>query len=445
MTKSALLIATALAIVVTATGARAADPAAARTRIDAQLDRDYPDLDALYRDLHAHPELGFQETRTAGLLAARMRKLGFTVTEHLAKTGLVAILRNGPGPLVMVRTELDGLPVEEKTGLAYASHDQQQRDGKPVFTDHACGHDTHMAAWIGTAEALIALKSQWHGTLMFVAQPAEESGGGARQMIDEGLFKRFGKPDYAFGVHVLPYAAGTVLVKQGPTTAAFDSLRILFHGVGAHGSMPDKSIDPIVEAAHFVTDVQTVISRQKDPQAFGVVTVGAFNAGIAGNVIPDQADLRVTTRSYSESVRKLLFDGVATTAKAAAMMAHAPAPDIVLESGSPTVINDEALAARTAAVLTAALGADRVTLQPTATPGITGSEDFSEFINAGVPHAVWFMIGGHDPKMLADYQAAGKAVPTNHSPFFAPLPGPTIRTGVEVLTLAVLTVAGEAP
>ncbi len=434
----------ALAIVPTlAQAAPPFDAANARKQIDAQLDKSYPELDTLYKDIHAHPELAFQETRTAALLAARMRKLGFTVTEHVAKTGIVAIYKNGPGPVVLVRTELDALPLEEKTGLPYASRAQQTVDGKLTYVDHACGHDSHMAWWVGTAETLLAMKSQWHGTLMFVGQPAEEIISGAKAMIADGLFTRFYKPDYGFAAHVGPDPIGKVTVKQGVTSSASDTVLVTFHGVGAHGAMPDKGIDPIVEAAHFVDDVQTVISRQKDPQKFGVVTIGAFNAGTVANIIPDHADLQLTLRAFDPDVRELLNEGVSTTAKAVADMAHAPAPDVKHVFGASSVVNDPDLSAAAAAMLKAAMGDEHITLTPSYMPGGSASEDYSELVAAGMPKSVFFQIGGYDPKMIAQYKAQGKPVPVNHSPYFAPVPEPAIRTGVETLTLAVLMVAGK--
>ena len=438
-----LLIA-ALAIVPTlAQAASSFDSADAKKQIDAQLDKNYPELDALYKDIHAHPELAFQETRTAALLATRMRKLGFTVTEHVAKTGIVAIYKNGPGPVVLVRTELDALPLEEKTGLPYASHAQQTVDGKLTYVDHACGHDSHMAWWVGTAETLLAMKSQWHGTLMFVGQPAEEIISGAKAMIADGLFTRFSRPDYGFAAHVGPEPIGKVTVKQGVTSSASDTVLITFHGVGAHGAMPDKGIDPIMEGVHFVDDVQTVISRQKDPQKFGVITVGAFNAGTVANIIPDHADLQLTLRAFDPDVRKLLNEGVSTTAKAVADMAHAPAPDVKHVFGASSVVNDPDLSAAAAAMLKAAMGDEHVTLTPSYMPGGSASEDYSELVAADMPKSVFFQIGGYDPKMIAEYKAQGKPVPVNHSPYFAPVPEPAIRTGVETLTLAVLMVAGN--
>jgi hippurate hydrolase len=420
--------------------APAFDVAAVTRTINEVLDHDYPQLDTLYKDIHSHPEVAFQENRTAALLAADMRKLGLQVTEHVGKTGIVAIYKNGPGPTVLIRTELDALPLEEKTGLPYASHAQQTVAGKLTYVDHACGHDTHMASWVGTAEALIALKNQWHGTLMFVGQPAEESIDGAKAMLADGLFTRFPKPDYAFAAHVGPTAFGTVTIKDGMESSNSDAVDIVFHGRGAHGSMPDKGIDPIVMGAHFVTDVQAVISREKDPQAFGVITVGSFQSGTVENIIPDQSELKLTLRSYSPSVRRVLLDGVTTTAKAVSAMANAPEPTITYLHGTASVKNDSALAARANTVLTAALG-DKVTFIPATAPGITASDDFSEFVDAGVP-AVFFGIGADDPKMLAEYQSQGRPVPVNHSPYFAPVPEPTIRSGVIVLTLAVMMVAG---
>ena len=422
----------------------AAQAATPQSAIDAVIDRNWSDLDALYVDLHSHPELGFQEERTAALLAERMRKLGFAVTEHVGKTGIVAVYRNGTGPVVLVRTELDALPMEEKTGLPYASHVQASgEDGRPTFVAHSCGHDNHMAAWIGTAEALLALKDRWHGTLVFVGQPAEELVSGGKAMLDDGLFTRFPRPDYGFAAHVGPGLAGTVTVKQGPMTSAVDTILITFKGVGAHGSMPDKGIDPIVEGAHFVTDVQSVIAREKDPFKFGVVTVGSFHAGSVSNIIPDHADLQLTLRSYDPDVRRVINAGVERTARAEADVARAPAPDIRHTFTASPVINDPALASRTATLLKAALGDARVQFVPENAPGWTASEDYSEFVNAGMVHSVYFAIGGYTKDTLDRYAAQGKQVPVNHSPLFAPDHTSAIRTGIEVLTLAVLGVAGD--
>jgi len=437
MTRFCLFAAATLAMI------PAAHAATALPAIDTVIDRNWADLDALYVDLHSHPELGFQEQRTAALLAERMRRMGFVVTEHVGKTGIVAILRNGDGPVVMVRTELDALPMEEKTGLAYASRVQaSDENGHSTFVAHSCGHDNHMAAWIGTAEALVALKDRWHGTLMFVGQPAEELVSGGKAMLADGLFTRFPKPDYGFAAHVGTGLAGTVVVKQGPMTSSVDTILITFKGVGSHGSMPDKGIDPIVEAAHFVTDVQSVVAREKDPFKFGVVTIGSFHAGSVSNIIPDHADLQLTLRSYDPDVRRVINEGVERTARAAADMARAPAPDIRHTFTASPVINDPALASDTATRLTAALGA-RVQFVSESAPGWTASEDYSEFVSAGMPHSVYFAIGGYPQNVIDHYKAEGKPLPVNHSPLFAPDHTSTIRTGIEVLTLAVLGVTGN--
>ena len=438
-----LLLAAACAIALPVSALPVAAAAAETGAIDAVIDRNWDELDALYRDLHSHPELGFQENRTAAILAARMRKLGFEVTEHVGRTGIVAVLHNGAGPVVMVRTELDGLPMEEKTGLAYASRATATReDGTTTFVAHSCGHDNHMAAWLGTAQALVALKQRWHGTLVFVGQPAEEEVSGAKAMLSDGLFTRFPKPDFGFAAHVDPSPAGTVHVKQGATTSAVDTILITFRGGGSHGSMPDKGIDPIVEAAHFVTDVQSVIAREKDPFKFGVVTIGSFHAGSVSNIISDHADLQLTLRSYDPDVRKVINAGVERTARAAAEMARAPAPDISHSFTSNPVINDPALAAATAARLKSALGDDRVILVPETGAGWTASEDYSEFVGAGMPHSVYFAIGGYPQATIDRFKAEGKPLPVNHSPLFAPDHTSAIRTAIDVLTLAVLGVTG---
>jgi amidohydrolase len=409
-----------------------------KAQIDAGLDKAYPHLETLYKDLHQHPELAFQETATAAKLAKEMRDLGFEVTEQVGKTGIVAILKNGPGPTVMVRTELDALPMEEKTGLPYASHATQLWQGKPSPVAHSCGHDIHMAAWVGAAQQLVAMKAQWRGTLMFIGQPAEEALGGAHAMIADGLFTRWPRPDLGFAQHVSPAPAGFVFYKAGISNSAADSFEIVFQGRGAHGSRPQESIDPVLEAARFVVDVQSIISREKEPARFGVITVGAIQAGSAGNIIPDAALVRGTIRSYEPEVRVKLKEGLVRAAQATAMMSGAPAPKVNFGEGAAAVINDEAVTARTAPVFKAAFG-DRAVLSPG--PG-SASEDYSEYIIAGVPSLYWGL-GGYEPKVLAGYRARGEVVPGNHSPQFAPAPEPSIRTGVEAMTLAVLGVLGK--
>jgi hippurate hydrolase len=415
--------------------AQAADLASARAAIGRSLDAQYSRIDALYKDIHAHPELGFQEQRTAAKLAAELKALGFEVTEGVGRTGIVGLYRNGPGPTVMVRTELDALPLEEKTGLAYASKAKQTLRGVETPVMHACGHDIHMAAWTAVAKIMLDLKDQWSGTLMFVGQPAEEGGGGARRMVADGLFSRFPKPDYGFALHVGPYPFGYVSYKPGVINSTADGLEITFIGKGGHGSRPHTTIDPVMMAANFIVSVQSVTSREKDAAKFGVVTIGSVQAGNAGNVIPDSATVRGTIRSYDNETRTRMLAGVDRTARAVAMMAGAPEPEIKLSEGAKAVINDDALSARSGAVLKAAFG-DKARLM--AEPG-SASEDYSEFVIAGVP-SFYFGIGGLDPKAWSEAMAAKKPVPGNHSPEFAPVPEPSIRTGAEAMSLVLLDV-----
>jgi amidohydrolase len=396
----------------------------------------YPSLEKLYKSIHSHPELAFEEVRTAALLAEQMRSLGFQVTEKVGKTGVVAIYRNGAGPTVMVRTELDALPMEEKTGLPYASRVKALYDGRETFVAHSCGHDVHMASWIGTAKALMAMKDKWQGTLMFVAQPAEEVGSGAKAMLVDGLFTRFPRPDFAFALHTSAQPFGTVFYRLGPMTSNQDSLDVTFKGRGGHGAAPDKTIDPILIAAHFITDVQTVISREKDPMEFGVVTIGAIHSGTAGNIIPDSANLRGTIRSYSPAVRDKLLSGVHRTANAAALMAGAPEPEVTIGDGALSVVSNEALVNRTVPLFEAAFGSKNVQRAPL----ITASEDFSAFINEGIP-SMFFNIGVYEPEQVAQpLKLGGSPLPFNHSPLFAPVPEPSIKTGVKAMSLAVLNV-----
>jgi hippurate hydrolase len=419
-------------------GAVAASPAAPlKTEVASRVAGMYPWLDGVYKDLHAHPEIAFQEVRTAGKLAAEMRKLGFDVTEQVGRTGLVAMLHNGAGPTVLVRTELDGLPMEEKTGLPYASRDHT-RDGA-AFTTHSCGHDVHMAAWLGAARTLAELKAKWKGTLMFIAQPAEETVSGARAMLDDGLFRRFPKPDVAFALHSWPLAYGTVGFEAGPVSSNSDALEIEFKGRGGHGSAPDKAIDPIAIAARFIVDVQTVVSREKDPKEFGVVTIGAIQGGTVGNIIPDTVQVRGTIRSYSPQVRAKLLDGVRRVANASAAMADAPAPDVRLIPGGAAIVNDAALVRRTEAIFQDAFGAKNAQRMP----AMTASEDFSAYANEGIP-SMFFFTGVYPPEAVAEAQrAGGKPLAFNHSPFYAPVPEPSIKTAAQAMSLAVLGVLAQ--
>jgi amidohydrolase len=405
-----------------------------KAAIETSVEADYPKLDALYKDIHAHPEIAFQELNTAAKLAAEMRALGFEVTEKVGKTGLVAIYKNGEGPTIMVRTELDALPMEEKTGLAYASHDKTTWNGHETFVAHSCGHDIHMASWVGTAKTLVGLRDQWHGTLMFIAQPAEETVSGAKAMLADGVFTRFGKPDFGFALHDGPFGYGSVSYRVGIGSSNSDSLAIKFHGRGGHGAAPQLTIDPVMIAARFIVDVQSVISREKDPTEFGVVSIGAIHGGTAENIIPDDVIVLGTIRTFKPAVRAKMLAGIERTAKSVAAMADAPAPDIKIAEGAKAVMNDPAVVETAAKVLQVAFG-DKFKTSPPGTP----SEDFSEFINAGVP-SMFFNIGVYEPeRVAAAASGTGPQLPSNHSPLFAPVPKPTIETGIEAMTLAVLS------
>jgi amidohydrolase len=408
------------------------DVPALKAAIEKSFEADYPKLDALYKDLHAHPELAFQEVKTAEKLAAEMRAIGFEVTEKVGRTGLVAIYKNGDGPTILVRTELDALPMEEKTGLDYASKDKTTWNGRETFVAHSCGHDIHMANWVGTAKTLVGLKDQWKGTLMFIAQPAEEIVAGARAMLDDGLFTRFKRPDFAFALHAGGFPYGNVSYRVGVGSSTVNGLFIRFRGRGGHGATPQRTIDPVMMASRFVVDVQSVISREKDPVEFGIISIGSIQSGTAGNIIPDEATVMGTIRSFKTDVRDKMLAGIERTAKAVAAMADAPAPIIRLDEGTKAVINDPAVVATAEKVLKAAFG-DKLRL----TPANTTSEDFSEFAGAGVP-SMMFNIGVYEPEKWLAANKSGEPLAGNHSPLFAPVPKPTIQTGIIAMTLAVL-------
>src|SRR5580692_5409617 len=438
LTRAMLISASACLAAALAPARAELDVAKLKQSIETSFESDYPKLDALYKDIHAHPEVAFQEVKTASKLAAEMRALGFDVTEKVGKTGLVAIYRNGDGPTIMVRTELDALPMEEKTGLAYASHDKTTWNGRETFVAHSCGHDIHMASWVGTAKTLVGLKDQWRGTLMFIAQPAEEIVSGAKAMLADGLFTRFKKPDFAFALHDGAFAYGDIRYRVGIGSSSSDSLAIKFFGRGGHGAAPQLTIDPVMMAARFVVDLQSVISREKDPTEFGVVSIGAIHGGTAENIIPDDVLLLGTIRTFKPEVRAKMLTGIERTAKAVAAMSDAPAPDIKITEGAKAVMNDPGVVETAAKVLKVAF-ADKFRPSPPGTP----SEDFSEFVNAGVP-SMFFNIGVYEPERVAAARnGTGPQLPSNHSPLFAPVPKPTIETGVTAMTLAVLSAFDE--
>ena len=395
---------------------------------NAEVQTVYPEAHALYLDLHQNPELSSHETQTAEKLASHLRNLGYTVTEHAGGTGVVAILKNGAGSTVMLRTELDALPVEEKTGLPYASKVHTKDDsGREVGVMHACGHDVHMASLVGTAAVLAHSKNTWHGTLILIGQPAEETISGAKRMIEDGLMTRFPKPDVAVALHVgneLP--AGQVGLGPGYRFSNADSLRITIFGKGGHGSMPNSTIDPIVIAARVVVTLQTIVAREVKPGEVAVVTVGYIQAGTKNNIIPDHAELGLTVRSYKPDVRKQVLAAIERIAKAEANAAGATQePKIEHYEATDAVYNDPALAQRLQGVLESALGKTNVVVED---PGMA-SEDFSFFTAQGVP-SFYFSLGGADPAKYAEAKAAGTHLPSNHSPLFAPDADPALRTGI---------------
>jgi len=395
----------------------------------------YPDAHKLYVDLHQNPELSAHETQTAAKLATRLRSLGYDVTEHVGGTGVVAILRNGAGPTIMLRTELDALPVEEKTGLPYASKVHTKDDaGQDVPVMHACGHDLHMASLVATAAIMAHSKDTWHGTLMLIGQPAEEAIGGAGAMIKDGLFQRFPKPDVAVALHVgnnLP--AGEVGITPGIYNTSADSVRITIYGKGGHGASPNTTVDPVVIAARTILALQTIASREVKPGEMAVVTVGYIHAGTKNNIIPDDAELGITVRTRNEEIRKQVLAAIARITKAEAAAAGAPRePRVDRYEGADAVYNDPALAERLRAPLVAALGKENVvTLEP-----ITPSEDFSEFVKQGVP-GFYFSLGGADPEKFKQSKETGIMLPSNHSPLFAPDVDPALHAGI-VAEVAVL-------
>lgn len=400
----------------------------AQTPASKEVETVYPDAHALYLDLHEHPELSNHETQTAGKLAAHLRGAGYDITEHVGGTGLVAILKNGSGPTIMLRTELDALPVEEKTGLSYASTVHVKDDaGREVPVMHACGHDLHMAAILATAEIMAHSKNTWHGTLILIGQPAEEGFGGAKVMINDGLFTRFPKPDVAVALHVAnTFPAGVVGITPGVYNTNADSIRITIYGKGGHGASPNATIDPIVIAARTILSLQSIVSREVKPGEMAIVTVGYIRAGTKNNIIPDQAEMGLTVRTYKQDVRKQILAAITRITKGEAAAAGAPRePLIDRYQGDDSVYNDPALAQRLRAPLEAALGKENVVIAEPITP----SEDFSYYVEEGVP-GFYFSLGGADPQKFAESKASGNPLPSNHSPLFAPDLDPALHTGI---------------
>ena len=402
----------------------------------AEIDAYYPDLQTLYQDLHRNPELAFQEVQTAAKLAARLKAYGYEVTTGVGRTGIVALLNNGAGPTVMLRTELDALPVAEKTGAPFASTVVTKNlAGATVPVMHACGHDLHMTAVDGTARWMAEHRAQWHGTLMIVGQPAEETIGGAEAMLKDGLFTRFPKPDYAIALHdddTMP--AGTIGYHAGPFRAISVSPTLTMYGRGGHGAMPFNTVDPVVLAARTVMALQTIVSRENDPMDPVVLTIGSIHGGTQANIIPDEVTLGLNVRTYSDETQQRVLAAVMRIAKAEAEAAGAPRdPTMTMPGGGHVVVNDPALTRRVAAALQKALGPQQVIEMPAKMT----SEDFAEYGRAGVP-ALLLHIGAVSPAKLAVAKRTGVPVPAPHSPEWLPDLEPTLKAAIRGETVALL-------
>ncbi len=415
--------------------------------VPALVDQQLPGLLTTYKSIHAAPELSHHEAQTSALFAEELRKAGYSVTERVGKYpdgsqayGVVGILKNGAGPTLLIRTDLDALPVTEDTSLPYASTVRSKNPaGQDVGVMHACGHDIHITTMIGVARNMVALKSQWHGTLMLIGQPSEETIDGAKAMMADHLYERFGRPDLAIALHDSNFAAGKVSVVSGPALASSTSIDVRMRGVGSHGAAPEAGKDPIVMASEFVVALQTIVSRSIPPDQPAVVTVGSIHGGTKRNIIPDEVKMELTTRCYSEAVRQTIISGVERTAKGIAIAAgvpddRMPIVKVLDDESTPATINDVELSARLRKIFVAKLGAENVIDKQ----AIMGSEDFGIFsMNHKIP-AVIFWLGAYDPKKVAESERTGVALPSPHSPFFAPLPEPTLRTGVTAMTDAAL-------
>ncbi|WP_109211887.1 MULTISPECIES: amidohydrolase [Microbacterium] len=395
------------------------------------------DLEAIYVDLHRHPELSFQETRTAGVIAQHLTALGIEFEEGIGKTGIAARISNGDGPVVWLRADMDALPVPEQTGLEYASTARgTDPAGNDVPVMHACGHDMHVTALLGALERLVAAKDEWSGTIVAVFQPAEEYGAGSQAMIADGVLDRFPKPDIVLGQHVTPLPAGTIGVRSGTQMAASDGLTVTLLGRGGHGSRPQATIDPVVMAAATVMRLQTIVSREVDPRDVAVVTVGSIHAGLKNNIIPAEARLELSLRYPDDEARNRVLEKVERIVRAEAQASGAEQPPVIaVDHSLPPTINDVDATARLTTAFDAAFGEGTVI-----DPGMfTGSEDVSWFAReAGAPLVFWFW-GGVDPAKFAEALAAGtveRDIPTNHSPFFAPVLQPTLGRGVDALVVA---------
>jgi hippurate hydrolase len=415
-----------------------------RAAVEALLGKEFDSLLALYKQLHSHPELSYQEAMSSARMAKELRDAGFEVTEQVGGHGVVGVLKNGEGPTVLVRTDMDALPVIEATGVPYASKVRvRDKNGNEVGVMHACGHDMHMTCWVGVARVLAKLKDRWSGTLVFIGQPAEEVGGGAVAMLKAGLLKKFPKPDYALALHCdVSRPHGTIAYSDGMAMANVDSVDIVVKGRGGHGSAPHTTIDPIVIAARIVLDLQTLVSRENNPLDPAVVTVGSIHGGNKHNIIPNECRMQLTVRTSKDKVRKHMLEGIARIAKAAAAAADAPEPEVHSDPGefTPALVNDAKLTRKTVALFKEVLGEDKVLERPMS----MGGEDFGRYgRDGGVPIFLYF-IGTSSPERIAEAaKEGGKPLPSMHSDQYYPIPEPSLKTGVLTMSLAVLNLVGK--
>ncbi|QDU97466.1 amidohydrolase [Lignipirellula cremea] len=437
---------TALLLALAATSPALAEevPATSNDPIPALVAEQYPALESLYQHFHSHPELSLQEESTAARLAKELRGAGFTVTEKVGGHGVVGVLKNGDGPTILVRADMDALPIIEQTGLPYASRvmatDSRRRT---VGVMHACGHDLNMTCLVGLANVMHTLKDQWQGTLVCIGQPAEEIGAGAKAMLADGLFDRFPRPNYCLALHCdSRYPAGHVNFRSGQMQSNVDTVDITVFGKGGHGAAPHTTIDPVVLAARIVIDLQTIVSREIDPLDSAVVTVGSIHGGTKHNIIPDDVALQLTVRTTNDATRKQVLASIERIAKAAAVSAQAPEPKVHVdrEQYTPALFNDEALTTRTVALFREALGPEKVHERPMS----LGGEDFSRFILAGSPGFYYFLGSQPDDKVAAA-AAGGPPLSRTHTNAYFPVPEPTIKTGVHTMTLAVLNLLRKKP
>jgi hippurate hydrolase len=424
-------------------------PVWAQSGTPAAIKAEMPALVETYKGIHAHPELSHFEVKTSALLAEDLRKAGYTVTEHIGvypdgskAYGVVGILKNGPGPTLLIRADMDALPVVEETGVAYASHVMtKNKAGQEVGVMHACGHDVHTTVLIGTARALAAAKNQWHGTVMLVGQPSEETIDGAKAMLADHLYERFGRPDMIIGLHdTWTYAAGTIGITSGMAMASSTSVDVTIRGIGGHGAEPNAGRDPIVLAAMYIMAIQSIVSREEDPMAPSVVTVGDIHGGTKRNIIPNEVKLELTTRAFSDKSRQVILDGLKQTAIGVATTAGLP-PDkmptvtVLEDESTPVEFNDLALSERVKKAAVAAIGANNVS---DGTPAM-GSEDVGVFSLGNKIPLCYFWLGASNPAKLAAAKAAGKALPGMHTSKFEPDPEPTLETGVTAMTAVAIS------